>query len=279
MAKPGGGAAAAEAAAAVGEPLLLPQQHHQPPLPAYYGVPVGGYQAAAAAPPQPYVVLLPFRRRRHQGRCSCCNSLLSSSSLLAFFSAALLLGAAAFFLWPSDPEVRLSRLSLRSIHFSTSKWGTVTLDVDVGLKIRVVNRDFFSLDYDEIRVGIGYRGRSLGSVKADGGHLRARGVSYVDARLRLNGIRVLEDAFLLIEDLARGSVPFDTTTELRDGQLHLFGIDVPLEVPSLSLSRSIYRSVDDICSQRNCLSLRLNYVAASGGPNPGGVRGCSDPRF
>ncbi|CAA7407575.1 unnamed protein product [Spirodela intermedia] len=227
MAKPGGGAAAAEAATAAGEPLLLPQQHHQPPLPAYYGVPVGGYPAPP--PPQPYVVLLPFRRRRHQGRCSCCNSLLSSSSLLALFSAALLLGAAGFFLWPSDPEVRLSRLSLRSIHFSTGKRGTLTLDVDVDLKIRVVNRDFFSLDYDEIRVGIGYRGRSLGSVKAGGGHLRARGVSYVDARLRLDGIRVFEDVFFLIEDLARGSVPFDTTTELRSGQLHLFGIDVPLE--------------------------------------------------
>ncbi|CAA6670503.1 unnamed protein product [Spirodela intermedia] len=205
MAKPGGGAAAAEAATAAGEPLLLPHQHHQPPLPAYYGVPVGGYPLPPP-PPQPYVVLLPFRRRRHQGRCSCCNSLLSSSSLLALFSAALLLGAAGFFLWPSDPEVRLSRLT-----------GTLTLDVDVDLKIRVVNRDFFSLDYDEIRVGIGYRGRSLG------------GVSYVDARLRLDGIRVFEDVFFLIEDLARGSVPFDTTTELRSGQLHLFGIDVPLE--------------------------------------------------
>lgn len=62
-----------------------------------------------------------------------------------------------------------------------------------------------------------------------GGHLVARGVSYVDAELHLDGIRVLNDVFYLIEDLARGSIPLDTVTEI-EGQLHLFSLDVPIQV-------------------------------------------------
>ena len=65
--------------------------------------------------------------------------------------------------------------------------------------------------------------------------MRAKGVSYLDAELRLSGIRVLEDAFFLIEDLARGSVLFDASTELVDGELHIFGIDLPIEVCNLRL--------------------------------------------
>lgn len=61
-----------------------------------------------------------------------------------------------------------------------------------------------------------------------GGHVMARGVSYVDAELHLDGIRVLNDVFYLIEDLARGSIPLDTVTEI-EGQLHLFFLDVPIQ--------------------------------------------------
>lgn len=66
-------------------------------------------------------------------------------------------------------------------------------------------------------------------MRSEGGHIRARGVSYIDAMLRLDGIRFLNDVFYLIEDLARGSIPFDTVTEI-EGQLHLFFLDVPIQV-------------------------------------------------
>ncbi|MQM12460.1 hypothetical protein Taro_045380 [Colocasia esculenta] len=223
-------------------PLLLPQP------PPSYGVPVGGgyYQEP---PVQPYLLIPVLSRRRRSRGCrpACCESLVSSSSLLALLSAAVILGSAAFFLWPSDPDVRLSRLGLRRIHISTDKHGGVSLDFDMDLKVRVRNPDFFSLDYDEIRVAIGYRGRRLGTVTADGGHVRARGISFVDARLRLDGIRVLQDAFYLIEDLSRGKIPFDTMTVV-EGQLHLFGIDIPLE-GRISCSVDVDAATQTIASQ------------------------------
>ncbi|KAF8681883.1 hypothetical protein HU200_045330 [Digitaria exilis] len=98
-----------------------------------------------------------------------------------------------------------------------------------GRCVRVRNPDFFALDYSRLDVDIGYRGSQLGRVTSGGGRVRARAVSYVDADLELNGIRVVEDAIYLIEDLARGSVPFDTVVEV-EGHLHLFFLSVPVKV-------------------------------------------------
>ncbi|XP_072972847.1 uncharacterized protein [Typha angustifolia] len=203
------------------EPLLdsaPPLSHYYPirppdPLPYYY-----------AAEPQPTTfVLLPVRLRR--SFCSL-RSILSSSTLLTAVFFATLLGSAVFFLFPSDPELRVARLSLDRIHIATSP--PVSLTVSIGLEIRVRNPDFFSLDYRSLVVSVGYHGRRLGSMTSDGGHVRARGVSYVEADLKLDGIEVIGDVFYLIEDLARGSIPFDTITEV-DGKLHLFFVDVPVQ--------------------------------------------------
>lgn len=64
---------------------------------------------------------------------------------------------------------------------------------------------------------------------SDGGKIRARGVSYVDAELDLDGIRVISDAFYLIEDILKGSIPFETVTEV-DGRLHVLFFDIPVDV-------------------------------------------------
>ncbi|XP_008801697.1 uncharacterized protein LOC103715738 [Phoenix dactylifera] len=206
MAKPG----------AQSDPLL-------PPRPSY------------AAPPSPYhseppaYVLLPAfpgRRLRLRRPCRCCDSLVSSSILLTLVFAAALLASALFFLWPSDPDVRVVRLRLDRVHVSTSP--AVSLAVSMGLEVRVQNKDFFSLDYDSIVVSIGYRGRRLGSVTSKGGHVRARGVSYVDAELHIDGIEVINDALYLIEDFVRGSIPFDTITKVG-GKLHFFFFDIPIQ--------------------------------------------------
>lgn len=58
---------------------------------------------------------------------------------------------------------------------------------------------------------------------------RARAVSYIDANLSLDGISVVEDAIYLLEDLARGSVPFDTVAEV-EGHVHLFFLSIPVKV-------------------------------------------------
>ncbi|KAJ0966299.1 hypothetical protein J5N97_027437 [Dioscorea zingiberensis] len=209
MEKPGAPAAA---------PLL--SQSSTPP---YYAVP-----APFQVPSPPAYVLLPsYPRRRCLGhRCRCCSSPLSYSSLFSLAFLTAMIAASLFFLWPSDPEISVARLSLRHIHVAIKP--SISLNISMGLEAKVRNPDFFSLDYDEIVVAIGYRGRKLGSVRSDGGRVRARGVSYVNAELRLDGIRVLDDVFHLIEDLARGSIPLDTVTEIQ-GQLHLFFLDVPIQ--------------------------------------------------
>lgn len=64
---------------------------------------------------------------------------------------------------------------------------------------------------------------------SDGGRIRARGSSYVDAVLTVDGFEVIYDAFYLLQDIAKGVIPFDTETRV-DGKLGLFFFDVPLKV-------------------------------------------------
>lgn len=66
-------------------------------------------------------------------------------------------------------------------------------------------------------------------MKSAGGQVKARGSSYVNATLRLDAVEVLGSAIFLIEDLARGSITFDTESEIS-GKLGLFFVDLPLKV-------------------------------------------------
>lgn len=59
--------------------------------------------------------------------------------------------------------------------------------------------------------------------------MRARGSSYVNATLDLNGFEVIHDVFYLLEDLAKGVIPFDTVTEVN-GALGFFFFNIPLKV-------------------------------------------------
>jgi len=181
--------------------------------------------ASASASPPPYldhhpadsyaVLLVPVRLRRG-GRC-----------LAPCLAALFLLALAGFLLWPADPDVSLARLRLA--HVSVTARPAVAVTISAALKVRVRNPDLFALDYSRLDVDIGYRGKQLGRVTSGGGRVRARAVSYVDADLQLDGIRVVEDAIYLLEDLARGSVPFDAVVEV-DGHLHLFFLSVPVKV-------------------------------------------------
>ncbi|XP_059638114.1 uncharacterized protein LOC132280027 [Cornus florida] len=176
----------------------------------------------APIPPHPVddqtYVLLPlrtYRTNRHDlRRC------------LGVATFLLLFVAAAYLLYPSDPDLTLVRLHLNNIQVHASP--QPSLDVSLFLTLRVFNRDFFSLNYSSLVVSIGYRGRELGFVTSNGGHLRARGSSYVNATLELNGFQVIHDVFYLLEDLARGSIPFDTHSKVK-GTVGLFFIQVPIQ--------------------------------------------------
>ncbi|XP_030472647.2 uncharacterized protein LOC115690451 [Syzygium oleosum] len=186
--------------------------------------------AAAAAfpytplpPPPPdaaavVIVLPPYPRHRglrlRLRRCLC-------------FSAALLLtAAAAFLLFPSDPTVELARIRLNRVRVGTSPG--ITLDLSFNLTLRVQNRDLFSMYLRSFNVSVGYRGRELGFVTSEGERIRARGSSYVDTTLDLDGLQVVHDAFYLLEDLAKGVVPFDTDAKVN-GMLGILFVELPIK--------------------------------------------------
>ncbi|GER44995.1 late embryogenesis abundant protein [Striga asiatica] len=175
-------------------------------------------------PPPQYIVVLPpqlppYRTNGlHRG---CCRRRLICSAVLL-----LILAAAAYVLWPSDPELSVVRLSLGGLHFHTSP--QISLDLTLDLTVKVWNKDFYSIDYESLKVAIGYRGRRLGFMTSDGGRVKARRSSYVNATLALDGVEVLSDAIPLLEDLARGSITFDTESKIT-GKLGIFFFDLPLK--------------------------------------------------
>ncbi|XP_059432994.1 uncharacterized protein LOC132166233 [Corylus avellana] len=182
------------------------------------------YVVYAPLPPNPNttaqnVIVLPLYHPPPSKRRRICQFLTS-------FTALLLVSLTVYFLYPSDPTVQLVRLRLNNIGVKSSP--QLTLDLSFSLTVKVRNRDLFSFDYQSMAVSVGYRGRELGIVNSDGGRVRARGLSYVNATLDLNGFEVIHDVFYLLEDLAKGVIPFDTVTEVN-GALGFFFVNIPLK--------------------------------------------------
>ncbi|KAL6894445.1 hypothetical protein ACP4OV_008543 [Aristida adscensionis] len=176
-------------------------------------------------PADSYAVLLVPVRLRRRLRRGC-----ASRCLAPLLSALALLALGGFLAWPADPDVSLARLRLA--HVSVSARPAVAVNISAALKVRVRNPDLFALDYTRLDVSTGYRGAPLGTVTSGGGRVRAHAVSYIDADLHLDGIRVVEDAIYLLEDLARGSVPFDAIAEV-EGHLHFFFLSIPVKGESI----------------------------------------------
>ncbi|KAM7254553.1 hypothetical protein ACFE04_003933 [Oxalis oulophora] len=139
----------------------------------------------------------------------------------------ILIAAFVYVFWPSDPNLKITRLHLKHIHIRT--FPIIAIDVSMSLTVKVRNVDVYSLDYKGVDVAIGYRGKRLGHVKSHKGHVRALGSSYVDAELDFNGVKILTDVVQLLEDLAKGTVPFDTVAVIN-GQLGLLFFHIPLRV-------------------------------------------------
>lgn len=173
-------------------------------------------------PQQPqYIIVLPhYHRTRRQflrrpsGRYIYCAAVL------------LLLSAALFFLWPSDPELSISRLHLR--HLKVHTFPKVAIDVTLDVTAKIRNKDFYSVNFRSVVISIGYRGKQLGYVVSDYGRIKARASSYVNATLELTDISIFSDIIPLIEDLAKGSITFDTVTEIG-GELGLVLFDLPIK--------------------------------------------------
>ncbi|KAL2926962.1 NDR1/HIN1-like protein 26 [Bienertia sinuspersici] len=146
--------------------------------------------------------------------------------ILLPFSLLLLLTFSLFILFPSNPDLKLSRIELNHIQINSSHH--LSLDLSLSLTLKVRNPDFFSLNYNSLDVSIAYRGKELGFVKSNGGRVKARGSSYVDATLVVDGFEVIHDFFYLIEDFAAGKVPFDTVSNIK-GHLGLFFLHVPIQ--------------------------------------------------
>lgn len=165
-------------------------------------------------PPDQNYIVLPFHYdpNRHRWRLICAVSFI-------------IVAAVVYVFWPSDPDVKIVRLRLNKVHIHTLP--RIAIDISMFVTVKVKNTDVYSMDYTMVKVGVGYRGKKLGKVRSAGGHVRAKGASYVDAELEFDGVELWSDVVYLLEDLAKGSVPFDTVTEIR-GRLGLLLFHFPL---------------------------------------------------
>ncbi|KAF1001531.1 hypothetical protein AG4045_000925, partial [Apium graveolens] len=115
-----------------------------------------------------------------------------------------------YYLWPSNPELTIVRLKLNKFnaHAFPAK-----LDVELDLKVRVLNKDVMIW--------------CIGFVEAKGGKVKAKGVSYVNATLRLTELR-FGRCGVLIEDLARGVVTIDTVSAV-EGKVGFVYVYIPIK--------------------------------------------------
>lgn len=146
--------------------------------------------------------------------------------LLLTFSLILFLSLTTYLLFPSDPRLKLVRVKLN--HIRVNSHPHVSLDLSLSLTLRVFNPDAYALRYDALNVTVAYRGRELGFVRSDGGEVKMRGSSYVDATLNVDGFEVLHDIIYLVEDVANGVVPFDTISVVN-GELKVLFITFPIK--------------------------------------------------
>ncbi|PKA54268.1 hypothetical protein AXF42_Ash000101 [Apostasia shenzhenica] len=213
-----------EASLEQSQPLIPP-----PPAAPSFGIPVPCHPPYEDQPAAYLLLPVYTLRRRRRNRCCrfcCLPAISSSSSLLVILFSLLLFASVCFLLWPSDLE--LSVVGLRLNHFRVVPLPSASIDVRMGLDIKIRNPDLFEIDYNSIVASIFYRGEQLGSVTSLGGRVPARAVSYVDADLHLDGVRILGDVIYLIGDVAKGSIPFETVTEVR-GKLRFFFAEVPVK--------------------------------------------------
>ncbi|CAA7043875.1 unnamed protein product [Microthlaspi erraticum] len=131
-----------------------------------------------------------------------------------------------YLFWPSDPRIKIVGVKISHVHVHRRPVPSVDLTMLVTLKVS--NADVYSFDFTALDVAVDYRGKTLGHVSSDGGHVTAMGSSYLEAETELDGVTVFPDVIHLIYDLAKGSVEFDTVTETK-GKLGVLFFRFPLK--------------------------------------------------
>ncbi|CAJ1955206.1 unnamed protein product [Sphenostylis stenocarpa] len=131
-----------------------------------------------------------------------------------------------YVLWPSNPDLKIVGLKLRRIKVHPVP--PITVDISMLLTLRVRNADVYFMDLGAVNVAVAYRGKMLGHVRSREVHVRARGSSYVDADVEFAGISVVPELVVLLEDVAKGIVPFHTDSQTM-GQLGLFLFHFPMK--------------------------------------------------
>ncbi|KAL1193170.1 hypothetical protein V5N11_018415 [Cardamine amara subsp. amara] len=143
------------------------------------------------------------------------------SIFLIFFVSFLI-----YIFWPSDPRIKIERVKISHVH--VHRRPVPYIDMTMLVTLKVSNADVYSFDFTDLDVAIDYRGKTLGHVSSDGGHVTAMGSSYLEAETELDGVSVFPDVIHLIHDLAKGSVEFDTVTE-TNGKLGVLFFRFPLK--------------------------------------------------
>ncbi|KAI7745048.1 hypothetical protein M8C21_002249 [Ambrosia artemisiifolia] len=184
------------------------------PSPSTY--PYNPLPSSPQPPPPPIVVLLPFHSTSRHRTCR---------RYLSYITIPLLLAALIYFLYPSDPHLQILNLQLNRLNVHVAP---VSLDIELGVTIKVRNPDVYSLKYESLNVSVEYRGEELGFVSSDDGKVKAFGTSFVDATLVLNGVEVISQSVFLIEDLVKGSIPVTTVSEIR-GSLGILSFNIPIK--------------------------------------------------
>jgi hypothetical protein len=149
-------------------------------------------------------------------------------------SLGLFLDAAFYFFWPTQPVIQVIGVNFNTINFQTAPQpGSVVprlfMNISMDMALKVNNMDYFSLEYDSLDVGLGYRGRRIGVVESEGGRLPARHTAYVNSTLELDGVEIFHDTVYLLEDLVRKELPLDTVAEFN-GSVRVLLVKVPLKV-------------------------------------------------
>lgn len=132
-----------------------------------------------------------------------------------------------YIFWPSDPRIKIERVKISHVH--VHRRPVPSIDMTLLVTLKVTNADVYSFDFTALDVAVDYRGKTLGHVSSDGGHVTAMGSSYLEAETELDGVTVFADVIHLIHDFAKGSVEFDTVTE-TNGKLGVLFFRFPLKV-------------------------------------------------
>ncbi|XP_039004361.1 uncharacterized protein LOC120131441 isoform X1 [Hibiscus syriacus] len=215
--------------------LEQPSPPQEPPSPSHY------YTALSPqSPDESHVVL----RYYSTGGRLCwygCRRLCTGTASL------VLLVTLVYIFWPTDPTIKIVRMHVKHMKIHTVP--IISLDVSMLITLKVRNSDVYSMDVTSLDVAVGYRGKMLGHVTWEHGHVRAMGSSYVETRLELKGVEVLSDVVYLLEDFAKGTVPFDTVTEVT-GSLGLSLFKFPLKAKVLC--EIVVHTINQTVIRQNC---------------------------